>query len=380
MRSLIKPLAFPLVALIVLTLVAGRPLARAQSPRPVQTSPGPQKAPNLIATVERAGDQVRLVLTNSGETSAFQGTASISVDGSADAVARLSFTLAPQETRSLLLPGNAPLGNQYVLSIHDQAGRLVLYKSAPLALADRGVIETVAGRMAPLNASNDIRVNARLPRHLSNSEAEIPMPEEADLSLLIVVIDSPTPIRGASFTLSGGDFERRQPVAVQGHTEIEFKLPVELSERKFNYTLTAGDGSSLAKGKIDLDQLSAPDLVSISELTFDRPVYAPGEAARVVIELQGELQGETPRGYRLEVIAKEGETNLFKDARKGVTLAGKSRQEFLFDLPREVKGPLTFTFRVFGGQTGLLFDSGTRQIILNEAPPAKTGDSKRLVP
>ena len=79
-------------------------------------------------------------------------------------------------------------------------------------------------------------------------------------------------------------------------------------------------------------------------------------------------------------MAREGETNLFKDARKGITLAGKSRQEFLFDLPREVKGPLTFTFQVFGGQTGLLFDSGTRQIILNEAPPAKTGDGKRLAP
>lgn len=354
---------------VVLMFATGSLLVQAEPPQTIQTSP------RLAALVERDGNQLRLVLTNASETGTFQGMASVSFDVSTEAAIRLPITLAPQETRRLSLPGPATSGSQYNLAVYNQAGTLVFYKIAPLESASGGKSETIAEKMAP-SATTGIRVTARVPHKLSNREAELPSPEDMELSLLTVIIESPNPIKNASFTLNCSNFERRQPVTVQRQTELEFKLPVELSERRFNYTLSAEDGNLLARGKIDLDLLAGPDVVSVSELTFDRSVYTPGEAARTVIE----LQGEAPRGYRLDVTVREGETILFKDTRQGINNAGRSRQEFLFDLPREVKGPIILGFQVFGGQTGLLFDSGTREIVLHEAPPAKTGEGKHLAP
>lgn len=361
------------LVIVLLTLVAGSPpTAGAQSARAVQTSP------RLAASVERTGSQLRLVVTNSSETRSFQGVASVSPDASSTAALRLPVTLAPGETRRLLIPGGAPSNNQYALAIYDQAGALVLYKIAPVTQSESGIVTEPT---AQLSANSGIKVNVRLPRGSLNTEAELPLPDEAEASVLTFSIESATPFKDARFTLSGGDFKQSKPVALQGRAELEFKLPVALSERRFNYALTAQNGGLLARGEVDLDKLAAPDAVTVSELTFDRPVYAPGESARAIIELQSELPGEAPRGYRLEVTVQEGGgASLFKDGRKGINIAGKSRQEFLFDLPREVKGPITLAYQVFGGQTGLLFDSGVREIVLNEAPPAKTGEGKRLAP
>jgi hypothetical protein len=369
MNQRMKPFA---LVFVVLTLVAGSPPAGAQSARAAHTSP------RLVASLERTDNQLRLVVTNSSETLSFQGTASVSPDASSTAAVRLPFTLAPGETGRLLIPDAVPSNNQYALAVYDQAGALVLYKIAPVT---KGESETVTERTAQLSSNSGIKVVARLPRSSVNREAEIQSPDEIEASVLTFSIESATPFKDTSFTISGGDFKQSKPVTLQGRAELEFKLPVASSERRFNYVLTAQNGGLLARGEVDLDKLAAPDAVTISELTFDRPVYAPGEAARAIIELQSELQGDAPHGYRLEVTVQEGGgTNLFKDVRKGINVAGRSRQEFLFELPREVKGPITLAYQVFGGQTGLLFDSGVREIVLNEAPPAKTGEGKRLSP
>lgn len=333
-----------------------------------------QTAPRLIASVERGGDQLQLVLTNASETIAFQGRASISFD--ADAPVQFPLTLAPGATRRLPIVDLKLTVKHYELSLYNQAGALVLHHSAPLTNVVSNTSEATTGT-TKLAAANKVKVTARIPRSLADRESEIPAADEAELLLLTFVLEPATPIKEASFTLKGRDFERREPVILTGRAELAFKLPAASNERLFSYSLTSKDGGLLAKGEVDLDHLAAPDVVTVSELSFDRTVYAPGEAARASFE----LEGNAPRGYRLEVTVQGNDgTSFFKDERKGSSSAGKSRQEFLVELPREMKGPITLTFRVFGGQTGLLFDSGLREIILSEAPPAKTNESKRLAP
>jgi len=120
------------------------------------------------------------------------------------------------------------------------------------------------------------------------------------------LIESAITVKDANFTLSAKDFQRRQPVSVDGSANLEFKPPETLAERKFSYTLTSKAGQPLARGEVDLDQLTASDMASVGALTFDHPAYAPGESARAVIE----LQGDAPSGYRLELTVKDGGGNL----------------------------------------------------------------------
>ncbi|MEP7341105.1 MAG: hypothetical protein ABI977_25470 [Acidobacteriota bacterium] len=357
MKNHVKPFA---LVIVLLSLAANSPPTRAQSARAAQTSP------RLVAGVERNDSQLRLVITNSSETLPFQGVASVSPDASSSAAVRLPLILAPGETLRLPVPAAASSNNQYALAVYDQAGALVLYKIAPATKAESEIVSEPTSQLSP---NGGIKVTARLPRSSVNREAEIQLPDEVEASVLTFSIESATPIEDARFTLSGEDFKQSQPVTLQGRVEVDFKLPVTSSERRFNYTLTAKTGGLLARGEVDLDKLAAPDAVTVSELTFDRTAYAPGEAARVTIA----LQGEAPKGYLLEVTVQEraGES-LFKDSRKGINTAGKSRHEFLFDLPSEAKGEITFAYKVFGGQTGLLFDSGVRQIPFVDAPPART--------
>lgn len=361
-----KTLAFT----IFLSLTVGLLPADAQSTR----------TPALTGGVERAGGQLRLVLTNPGDTQAFQGSASVNAGPSTLDAARFTLTLAPGETRSFPLPSLPSSVDQYELKVFSQGGALVLYKIAPIRLVNDGERAVIAGQTpaapAPAKAA-EVRVNAQLSRGLASRDAEITTTDVVEPFILTFEIDSPTSIKDASFTLGSKEFERRQVVADQNRARLEFKLPESLGERKLTYTLAARDGRPLARGEVDLDQLSSGDAVSLRELTFDRPAYAPGEPARATIE----LQGDAPRGYRLEVTVKEGGGNLlFKDERRGANVAGKSRQEFLIEVPSEVKGPVIFAYQVFGGQTGLLFDSGTREIPLNDAQAAKPGGEKRISP
>jgi hypothetical protein len=79
-----------------------------------------------------------------------------------------------------------------------------------------------------------------------------------------------------------------------------------------------------------------------------------------------ELQGEPHRGYRLEVAAKEGAHIFFEDEWKSAGHGGRSQQEFTFELPRKAKEAIVFEYKIFGRQTGALFDSGSYSINLSE--------------
>jgi hypothetical protein len=379
MKVLMKSLTY---AVILLTITAVAPSVRAQSTGGGGVGGAGKRSTAIIGEVERAGAQIQLVLTNPSDTSAFQGDAKISVDLSADAAIRITINLGPKETRRFPLPtsktSEAP-GHEYSLAVYNQTGELVLFKIAPFKTIAGSERETASKQApAPKKSSEELRVNARLTRGLANRDAELPTPDQVEPFLLTFEFGSDTPVKDASFTLSAKGFQRRQPITIEGSAALEFKLPETLSERKLSYTLTSATGQALAGGEVDLDQLTASDAASVGALTFDRPAYTPGESARVVIELQGDATG----GYRMNLTVKDGGGNLLvKDERRGSNDQGKSKQEFSIEIPREAHGPIIVEYQVFGGQTGALFDSGSREIVLSEAQNDKSsGSPKRLSP
>src|SRR5262245_48465528 len=375
-KLLMKTLAY---AVILLTITAVTPSVLAQS---TGVGGAGKRSTAIVGEVERAGAQIQLVLTNPSNTSAFQGEAKINVGLSADAGIRLTITLGPNETRRFQLSTSKTSetsGNEYSLAVYNQTGALVLYKIAPIKTTV-GSEREPASKQAPASkkGSEELRVNARLTRGLASRDAELPTPDQAEPFLLTFEIESDTLVKNADFTLNAKDFQRRQPITIEGRAAIEFKLPDKLSKRKLSYTLTSATGQTLASGEVDLDQLTTSDAVSVGELSFDRPAYTRGESARIVIE----LQGDAPRGYRMNLTVKDSGGNLLvKDERRGSSNQGKSRQEFSIEIPRSAPGPIIVEYQVFGGQTGALFDSGSREIVLSEAQNDKSaGSPKRTSP
>ena len=358
------------ILLVVLAVMP--PVARAQ--QPTSSTPTP---PVLIGSVENANGQLRLNLTNSDPARELRGAAHISLGNSARQVeaAKLAFTLAPGETR--LFPLNSPTasGDQYTLSIYDPAGALIFHKIAPIkrvtdltpAVTNPTASPTPATTPATSSGKEEVQVRAQLVSKAlkpAGGEFEIKPLSEDNSAILIFEIIAPQPIINASFSLSAKGFDQRKPITVQGRVRVEFNLPDELAERKLSYNLIDRAGRLVARGQADLDQLKLEDYVSVSEVKFDRTAYAPGEVARIVLVLQSNSQ----HSYRLEVAAKEASGNiLFRDSRKGAGSGGQSIQEFTLELPREVKGVIILEFKVFGTQTGTLFDSGERQLALTEA-------------
>jgi hypothetical protein len=366
-------------AVILLSIVAVTPSVRAQSK---DVGAVGKRSPEIVGEVERAGAQTQLVLTNPSDKRAFQGAAKINVGLSADADVQLTITLGPNETRRFPLPTSKTSetsGGEYSLAVYNQTGELVLFKIAPIKTTAGKERETASKQApAPKKNSEGPSIIARLTRGLASRDAELPTPKQDEPFLLTFEIGTDTPVKDASFTLSAKGFQRRQSITIEGNAALEFKLPETLSERKLSYTLASATGQKLAGGEVDLDQLTASDAASVGALTFDRPAYTPGESARVVIE----LQGDAPSGYRMSLTVKDGGGNLLvKDERRGSNNQGKSKQEFSIEIPREAHGPIIVEYQIFGGQTGALFDSGSREIVLTEAQNDKSaGSPKRISP
>lgn len=184
-------------------------------------------------------------------------------------------------------------------------------------------------------------------------------------------VTSPAPIINASFNVSARRFNRRQSVTIRGSADVEFQLPDDFDEQKISYALTSASGQVLTRGEINLDELRLEDSASVSEVKFDKESYSPGDSAHLVVT----IEGRSEHGYRLEVVAQQGgETTLLRDSRVGVYHEGKSIQEFRIEIPPETKGLITIEFKVFGNLTKKLFDSGVREIIVNDTPDDKAGD------
>jgi hypothetical protein len=63
---------------------------------------------------------------------------------------------------------------------------------------------------------------------------------------------------------------------------------------------------------------------------------------------------------------------LLNDSRKGIFSNGKSFQEFQVEIPAEAHGGIAVEFKAFGNLTKKLFDSGTRDLIINDTQDDKT--------
>jgi hypothetical protein len=454
----------------LMALVAGAQIASAQLPADQDRG---QNRSAVDGVVEIAGGRLQLSLANADSAGSVSGEARISL-GAADKqveVARIDFTLAPQESRVFPIDARGAEGDNYTLSIHKRTGALILLKNAAIK---RGAITstvapprapaipapaktattvvknttavkelTVKARLAPArpgqSGAGEIKVPAlarpvpppvseikstaaqnsnsqqvpeteapaperpgvalprtppsakakrRIQRRANNkSQAvqqqrppqsvespvsmEAPISDEPEAVALCFDIAAPTPIINASLSVSANDFKERQAVTVQGTANVEFKLPDDFNEPKVNYTLTDASGKTLITGEIDFEALRMEDSVRISEVKVDKESYTPGQSAQIVVT----LEGRSPYGYLLEVTAKdENGSPLLSDSRKGVYSNGKSIQEFKVEIPAEVKGIVAVEFKAFGKLTKKLFDSGTRDLIINDTQNDKSED------
>src|SRR5262245_10833873 len=200
-------------------------------------------------------------------------------------------------------------------------------------------------------------------------KVEAPISEEPPSMVLAFDITSPSPIINASLSVSAKGFNGRQVVTIRGAGSAEFELPDEFNEPKINYTLTDASGKTLIAGEFDFEALKMEDSVRVTEVKFDRESYGPGQSAHLVMT----LEGRSPTGYLLEVTAKdENGSLLLNDSRKGNFSKGKSFQEFQVEIPAEAHGAIGVEFKAFGKLTKKLFDSGTRDLIINDTQDDKT--------
>jgi hypothetical protein len=202
-----------------------------------------------------------------------------------------------------------------------------------------------------------------------SGKAEAPISDEPTSIVLAFDITAPSPIINASLSVSAKSFKGRQAITVHGTGSAEFELPDEFNEPKINYTLTDASGKTLIAGEFDFEALRMEDSVRVSEVKFDRESYGPGQSAHLVMT----LEGRSPTGYLLEVTAKdENGSLLLNESRKGIFSKGKSFQEFQIEIPAEAHGGIAVEFKASGNLTKKLFDSGTRDLIINDTQDDKT--------
>ncbi|MEP7339918.1 MAG: hypothetical protein ABI977_19425 [Acidobacteriota bacterium] len=365
--------------------------AFAAEPKLVFAKPVPPgislQAASLTGSAENNDGRLRLVLTNNSPQQ-FRGACTISLgtDGDQREIGQVALTLPPQETTLLLLSNVPPSGQMYTLAIYDQKGTRRFFKIAPLRqVSDPTPALTVAVTpikppqakpATPLSlvnnppsataieteeivrASSQIQVQARL---LADEDA-------TDSFILSLEFRTPRPIKDAKIAITAGKIKDSKPVSIYSQAHVEFKLPEQLEAERINYTLTGKDGRVLAKGELDLQQLMADGVVIVNDIRTDRSSYDPGESARITVLLEGKSQ----HGCRLEVSVKDGQNQaIFRDQK---TLAAEDKSdslEFTVSIPNNTSAPVLFEFKIYDSETGLLFDSGEREIPVNNTKPPR---------
>lgn len=343
----------------------------------------------LTGRVENNNGKLRIVLTNDS-ASEFRGICKISLgnDGNQKEVGQLGLTLPPQEVVLLQVNNVPPSGDQYTLAIYDQKGVRRLLKIAPLrAVADP--TPAVAVTLVPIHpqrpkttmpllaAGNSaaavtdqtdefartalqVQIQARL---LANEEAN-------DSFLLSLELRSQRPVNNATMVIVAGKVKDSKKVSLNSQSHIEFQLPDRLDTETLSYTLTAKDGRVLAKGDLDLQELMADGNVTVNDIRTDRATYDPGESARMTVL----LEGKSRHGFRLEVSAKDGQNRTFFQDQKTVRAEeNPNSMEFTVSIPPGSLAPVIFEFRIFDAETGLLLDSGEREIPVSNTKPARRG-------
>jgi hypothetical protein len=260
------------------------------------------------------------------------------------------------ETVSVVVTAPAPATTEALAPEQQNERQAALIRQRSVKFARRG-------------RSDEIKPPAaERPTSSPAGKVEAPISDEPASVVLVFDITSPSPIINASLSVSAKGFNGRQAVTIQGAGSAEFELPDDFDAPKINYTLTDASGKTLIAGEFDFEALRTEDSVRVSEVKFDRESYAPGQSASIVMT----LEGRSPYGYLLEVTAKdENGSPLLNESRRGIYSKGKSIQEFHVEIPTEARGAVGIEFKAFGNLTKKLFDTGTRDIIINDTQDDK---------
>ncbi len=116
-----------LVALLM--LAAGVQLAQAQASTDQNRG---RNRPIIEGGVESVGGRLQISLSNTDDIRSVSGSARISLGASGQQSEKVEFTLAPQESRLFPLGSRGEPGDNYTLTVIEQAGAVIFIKNAPV--------------------------------------------------------------------------------------------------------------------------------------------------------------------------------------------------------------------------------------------------------
>lgn len=332
--------------------------------------------------IENNEGKLRLVLTNNS-TSEFRGFARISL-GSSDEqkeVGQVSVVLPPKEISLLQINGISPSGDHYSLAIYDQLGERHFFRIAPLrqvsdpTLAVAVTIIPVEQKRSKTGISTSSAGNSSIPvpdkfailaTQVQVKTRLLASEDASDSFNLSFELSSQYPVNTATLAISAAKLKDQKQISISRQTRVEFRLPDSLETDKVKYMLTDKAGRVLAKGELDLLKLMDDDSVTVSDIRPDHQSYQAGETARMTITIDGKSQS----GYRLEVSVRDGQSQIIFRDQKTVNASEYVKSlDFSFLLPSDVSLPIVFEFRLFDAETGLLFDSGEREVPMAPVKP-----------
>lgn len=350
----------------------------------------------LSGVIENNNGQFRLNLTNHTSRE-FRGVGIIGIgdDFEQRDVGQLLLALPPQETRLFQLSGLYASGNQFSIKIFDRNGALVFYKIAPIKNVSDSTpaisvtldpISNPKRKSATISSiekggkGRPFSINATTAPNASESSPALPEvtikgrllagQSEADPFVIAFEITAIRPVRDATLSIALGKFKDRKPVSIQNiqniwqNLTVEFKLPDQLDGERIFYELAAKNGRVIAKGELEIGQLMAQDVVTVVDIRTDRASYDPGETAQVTVL----LEGKSPNGFRLEARARdEAGSVIFQDQVQSDANNPISAHVFTVTLPRELTAPVNFEFKIYDNESGLLSDSGAREIAVKNS-------------
>ena len=327
-----------------------------------------------------------MVLTNHSPGE-FHGVARIGLGNSDEQkeIGDVSITLPSNEMSLFQITGVAPSGDHYTLAIYDQFGGRLFFRIAPLRQISDPTSATVVAItpiQSPKSRASSASFSAEAPalpaKPYSTDKFAIlatqvqvktrllASQDGADSFTLFFELRAQKPVNTAILAISADKLKDQKQISINLQSNVEFKLPDSLQTDKVNYILNDKDGRVLAKGELNLQKLMDDDFVSASDIRTDKTSYQSGEMARMTIMLEGKSQS----GYRVEVSVRDGQSQVFFRDQK---IIGKDESfnslDFSFTLPNNVSAPVAFEFRIFDAETGLLFDSGEREVPIAPAKP-----------
>ena len=353
------------------------PLLRSVEGATLQNQAQTQRA-SLNGWLENNGGRLRLVVSNNSPGE-FRGTAKISLGGSEEQkeIGFVLLTLPGQEISLLQITGATLSGDHYALAIYDQRGVRLFFRIAPLrstsdptpampiALmpvqqsAAKSAANSSTGNSAPIPATANPAEFAKVATGIQVKARVLAGNESNESFILSFELRAQRPISYATLSISAAKLKEQKPVSINLHSQVDFKLPDSLESNTINYTITSKEGTLLAKGELDLNVLMAEDSVTVKDIRLDRQSYQPGETVRLTVVTEGSARA----GYRLEVSVRDAQSQtIFSDQKVIGADETANSFDFLITLPGKLSAPAIFEFRILDAETGLMFDSGEREI------------------